>query len=130
MDIPQRETLAELAAEETQLKVWYKARGKEFCDALGMWPFDENILILALAKLKTFFGGRWPGFKDDMDRATCDVLSSFLGGQEVDQAELRLAVSQLVQRFNACCDGAARRTQPRPYPWPPRPRNPWLRNPR
>lgn len=116
-----RDTLKKLAAEETEIKAWLDQHKDDFFQALGLWA-DEDMIVLYLAKMRDFIGGQWSGVKDDIDRAGCDVLSPFLGKQQVDLDELRLAVGLLVQRFNACCDRVYRlQSKPHPRPnFPPR----------
>ena len=100
-----RRQLRELAAEEPELQAWFKQHGNELLKALGVYFSGDSIevdnLILALTKIPEYFGGRWKGYKDDIDRARCDVLSPFLRGEAVDRKELRIAVSLLVQK-NGC----------------------------
>lgn len=119
-----RETLKDLAKEELRIAEWLAANKQSFFEAIGCYCPDE-MMILALAKLPDQLGGRWRGFKDDFDRAACDSLTAFLRGQPVDLEELRLAVSNLVGRFNNCCEAMAQRQrQPRPTPFPRPPRFP------
>jgi hypothetical protein len=123
----ERDTLKKLAAEETKIQEWLKLRKDEFYEALGLWPGDDDTMVLVLAKLCKFFDGQWSGYKDDIDRAGCDALSPFLRKQEVDQEELRSAVALLVQRFNAACERIHQlESRPRPQPRPNPPRPPYL----
>lgn len=98
-----RETLAELAADEPEIQAWLVEHREGLEKTLKTHWFDAKTLVLGLLHLGDANNG-WRGYKDDIDRARCDVLSPFLQGQEVDLSELRTAVCLLAQSYNNQCD--------------------------
>ncbi len=108
--------LKELADQDSRIAEWLNENKQSFYNALGLRPFDDKAMVLALAGLRKYFGGHFPMFKDPMDRSRCETIMAFLHGEEFDADELRMAVVLMLQAYNAACDRALK-----PPPMPPRP---------
>lgn len=117
-----------LIDDHPKLKAWLQTKcGKSLLDTIGVSTRHADQFVLPLAHLTEFFGGRFRMFKDDIDRARCDVLTDYVQGTTVDEKELLIAVSLLMQSYNAAIERLWRIQQqriphpPRPYGQPPRP---------
>lgn len=103
--------------------------GKVFYDCLGYSPGSDADMARLLDRVTRGFG-RLPGFKDNLDRARCEVLDALLRGEETDLEKIRIAVDLLRVAFNMAVDEiwSLRRLQPPRPPRPPRqPPTPWRR---
>jgi hypothetical protein len=69
-----RDTLKKLSSEHVKLREWLQMNRDSFCQAIGMWA-DNDTLVLMLVKMREYAGGRFPMFKDDIDRARCDAIT-------------------------------------------------------
>ena len=113
---------------EQRIAKWLAVHKTEFYDALGLWPFEDPLMVKQLLKMREYFDGRFPMWKDDIDRMRCQTIMNYLHGEEVAADELRIALALLLQAYNAAVDRIysleeAERRRPKsppPRPYPPR----------
>jgi len=97
-------TAATMAGKHPQLQQWLEANKGGFYGALGLRPFDDNAMVLVLAEMHEYFGGRFSLYKNDTGRYRCDIVQNFLRGEKVDENELRTAMALFIQSYNAAMD--------------------------
>lgn len=121
--------LRDRAQEYPAIRAFVESHRKALTDALGIWT-DDDVLVLMLEKAKCYAGPTFPLWKDAIDRDRCDIITSYLRGQIADTDEFRIALSFLLQAFNAAVEALwyheRDRLKPKPHPPhlppPPRPR--------
>ncbi len=117
------------ATDHPEIAEWLRQHRESFYAALGVGGgFDDEAMILALVKLVDSLEGRWRGYKDEIDRARCDVIVDYLHStRKVSAKELRIAIALLVQHFNRACEEiwVMKMRQHSPKPSPPYYRYPY-----
>ena len=84
-------------------EAWYAAHGRSFEECFGTTHHPEVFLPL-IARFTRYMFASFPMWKDDVDRARCDVLRAYLEGEDIPHEELATAIGLLMQAFSSACD--------------------------
>jgi hypothetical protein len=86
---------------------WLEQNGKEFYEAIGVWPGNEEMMVLVLSQIPTYIGGRFTIYKNATARERDHILWAFLKGESVAPEDLKSAIALLMQSFSGAVNRLA-----------------------